>query len=124
MNLESSYEWRKQLMWGLVLIGFGVLLLLHRIHVVDINSLWHYGPLILVVIGINRMIGYPTAKAFTNGLWFVFFGIWWFAILEEVFGLTYGTAWPLPVIFAGVVMILEPFIQKRLAGNSEANHER
>lgn len=124
MSSKSSYEWRKQLMWGLFLIAIGVIFLLDRLDLFEMNGLWHYWPLALVILGVNRMIGYPSAKNFVNGLWMVFFGLWIFAVLEGLFGLTFQNAWPLPVIFCGVTMIIEPFVQKRLAANTESGHEK
>lgn len=124
MSTASSYHWRKQLMWGLVLIGFGVAFLLDRLDMFEIRELWHYWPLLLVVIGINKMIGFPTAKDFTSGLWATFIGLWLFTVFENMFGLTFHNAWPIPIIFAGIVMIIEPFIKDRLAPNAELHNEK
>ena len=124
MSTKSSYAWRKQLMWGLLLIGLGVAFLFDRFDMVAIWDLWHYWPLLLVVMGINTMIGFPTAKEFTSGLWTTFIGLWLFAIFENMFGLTFYNGWPLPIIFCGIAMVLEPLIQKRLAPNSELRNEK
>ncbi|MES2320918.1 MAG: DUF5668 domain-containing protein [Pseudomonadota bacterium] len=124
MSTDKSYEWRKQLMWGLFLIGFGVAYLLDQMDLVDVRSLWHYLPLLLVVSGINKMIGYPTAKHFTNGLWEVAMGLWIFAVLERMFGLTWINSWPIVIIVTGVTMILEPLIKKRFAPNEEVQNEK
>ena len=124
MSTTSSYQWRKQLMWGLVLIGFGVAFLLDRQGLFDIRELWRYWPLLLVVVGINKMIGFPTENDFTSGLWTTFIGLWLFAVFENLFELTFYNAWPIPIIFAGVVMIIKPFIKRRLAPNAELRHEK
>jgi len=124
VSTDKSYEWRKQLMWGLFLIGFGVAYLLDQMDLVDVRSLWHYLPLLLVVSGINKMIGYPTAKHFTNGLWEVAMGLWIFAVLERMFGLTWINSWPIVIIVTGVTMILEPLIKKRFAPNEEVQNEK
>lgn len=123
MSKDSSYEWRRQLMWGLVLIGLGLAVFLDQMDLVEVRGLWHYAPLLLVVIGINKMIGYPTAKHFTSGLWMVFIGVWVFAVLEHIYGLTFGNSWPFVIIATGVTMILEPFIKRRFAANEERNNE-
>ena len=49
MSTETSYESRKQLMWGLALIAFGVAILLDRLDMFEINDIWHYWPLLLVI---------------------------------------------------------------------------
>jgi hypothetical protein len=124
VNTEKSYEWRKQLMWGLVLIGLGVAFLLDRLDLFDIYNVWHYWPLILVVIGINKMIGYPTAKHFSSGLWMVFVGLWIFATFENMFGLTWGNSWPILIILWGVTLVIEPMIQQRFPSNQEPRDEK
>lgn len=111
-------------MWGLVLIGFGIAFLLDRFDMFEISDLWHYWPLLLVVVGINKMIGFPTARDFISGLWSAFIGLWLFTVFENMFGLTFYNAWPIPIIFAGIVMIIEPFIKDRLAPNAELRNEK
>lgn len=124
MGTNSSYEWRRQLMWGVVLVFFGVTIFLDQMGLVEMHGIWHYWPLLLVVFGINKMIGYPTPKHFTSGLWMVFMGLWLFAVFEHLFGLTFRNSWPFVIIASGVSMILEPFIKKRFAPNEEAGHEK
>jgi hypothetical protein len=121
---DSSYEWRKQLMWGLLLIMFGVILFLDQMDLIEMRSLWHYSPLVLVVMGINKMIGYPTAKHFTSGLCMVTTGLWIFAVFEGMFGMTFRNSWPFVIIASGVCMILEPVIKKRFAPNEELGNEK
>jgi uncharacterized membrane protein HdeD (DUF308 family) len=124
VNNESSYEWRKQLMWGLVLVCVGITIFLDRVDLIDVQGLWHYLPLLLVVFGVNKMIGYPTAKHFTNGLWEVFMGLWLFMVFEHIFGLTFRNSWPFVIIASGISMILEPIIKRRFASNEESNNEK
>jgi hypothetical protein len=126
VNNIHSYHWRKQLMWGLLLIGLGGAFLLDQMGLVEIVELWHYWPLILVVIGINKMIGYPSAADFTGGLWTLFIGVWLFANFEHMFGLTFYNSWPYLIIAWGVTLILRPFIRERFAINTpsrESSHE-
>lgn len=42
MNINNSYHWRRQLMWGLLLIGLGGAFLLDQFGLVDIDELWRY----------------------------------------------------------------------------------
>ena len=123
MSTDNSYQWRKQLVWGLVLVGLGAAVYLDSVDLVEIDELWHYWPLLLVAVGVNKMIGYPTARDFTSGLWTMFIGLWLFAIFEGLYGLTFGNGWPFLIIAWGVRMILEPFIQQGFASNTESRHE-
>ncbi len=123
MSTDKSYQWRKQLLWGLLLVGLGTAFFLDRTDLLELDELWHYWPLLMVVIGLNKMIGYPTARDFTNGLWTMFVGLWLFAIFEGVVGLTFRNGWPFLVIAWGVKLIVEPFIQQRFASHTESRHE-
>ncbi len=124
MKLDTTYEWRRQVMWGLLLVSFGAIVLLDQTDLIDAHSLWHYAPLVLVAFGINKMIGYPTAKHFTNGLWEVFMGLWVFAVLEKMFGLTWGNSWPFAIIVCGVTIMLEPIIKRHFCPNEELGNEK
>lgn len=122
MNTETSYAARKQIMWGLVLIAVGLIFLLDRMDIMDMRSLWHYWPLLLVAAGINQTIGYPSAREFSNGLWTVFIGLWLFAVFEGFLGLTFRNSWPLFLLMWGLQMVLAPVIGRRFPQSKENDH--
>lgn len=125
MNTEDAYRWRKQVVWGLLLIVIGSVVLLDRLYYIDAQDYWHYAPLLLVVVGINQTIGYPSPKEFGSGLWTVFTGLWLFAVFENAFGLTFRNSWPLFILMWGVKLVLDPFIARRFANNrSGTRHEK
>jgi hypothetical protein len=124
MNSEASYHLRRQVLWGLLLVGVGVAFLLDQMNMFDIRELWHYTPLLLVVIGINQTIGYPSAREFSGGLWNVFIGLWLFAVLEEMWGLTFYNSWPLFIIISGITIAVRPIAARRFnakGGNRHGN---
>ena len=122
MSTESSYAARKQIMWGLVLMAVGLVFLLDRMDLVDVRSLWHYWPLLIVAAGINQTIGYPSAKEFSTGLWTVFIGLWLFAVFEGFLGLTFRNSWPLFLLMGGLQMILAPAVKRRFPPSKENDH--
>lgn len=122
MNTDDAYRWRKQIVWGLLLIVLGSVVLLDRMDYIDAQEYWHYAPLLLVVVGINQTIGYPSPKEFGNGLWTIFTGLWLFAVFEHAFGLTFRNSWPLFILMWGVKMVLDPFIARRFAANRGGQH--
>lgn len=123
MRNNESYRWRRQVMVGLLLVVFGVGLLLDRLGMLEIERLWHYWPLVLVVVGVNRMIGYPSARDFTGGLWMAAIGAWLFLTFEHKFGLTFHNSWPVFIIISGVSIVLEPVVARRLKSR-ESDHEK
>jgi hypothetical protein len=124
VNTNNSYRWRNQVLWGLLIAGIGVALLLDQMDVLYFEHLWHYWPLVLVLAGLNKVIGYPSVRDFTSGLWAMFIGVWLFANFEHIAGLDFQNSWPYVVIFAGVTMVLKPFIGARFAANPPAREFR
>ena len=124
MDNETSYEWRKQLMWGLFLVCIGVTFAMDQMDLIDIDGIWHYWPLLIVVFGINKIIGYPSAKHVSSGLWMVFVGLWLFAVFEQLFGLTFRNSWPFFIIVCGINMMLEPYLQRRFGPHEESGNEK
>jgi hypothetical protein len=122
MDSEASYHLRRQVLWGLLLVGLGVAFLLDQMHIIEIADLWHYAPLLLVLIGVNQTIGYPSAGEFSRGLWNVFIGLWLFATLEGLFGLTWANSWPLLIIISGVTMAIRPIAARRFSTGREQRH--
>lgn len=123
MNNDSSIQWRKQIVWGMVLIAIGGLFLLDRLGFLEVRDLWHYWPLILVFIGLTRMIGSPTPGEFAGGLWMVFIGSWLFAVFDDAFDLTFRNSWPLLLIGGGIVMVIKPLMERRAAAKKGISHE-
>ena len=113
MQNEASYHLRRQVLWGLLLVGLGLAFLLDQMNIVEIESLWHYAPLLLVVIGINQTIGYPSGREFASGLWTAFIGLWLFAVVEGLFGLTFANSWPLFIIISGITMAVRPIAERK-----------
>ena len=125
MSTNSSNEWRKQLAWGLVLIGVGVAILFQKMDLIELYSLWHYWPLFIVVAGAIKMLTYTRANEFTSGLWTVIVGLWLLAIFQDhMWGLTFRNSWPVVIIACGAVMIIEPFIKDRKASTEELPNEK
>jgi hypothetical protein len=124
VNKPSSYHARKQVMWGLLLIGFGAAIILDRMDMFEFDQVWHYLPLVLTVMGINKMIGYPTARDFCKGFWQASLGVWLFVCLENLYGMTFGNSWPILIVIYGVELILEPLLTKHIATDMESNNEK
>jgi hypothetical protein len=123
MRNDQSYRWRRQVMWGLVLVALGIGLFLDQMGMLDIEHLWHYWPLIMVVVGVNRMIGYPSARDFTGGLWTACIGAWLYAVFDGDWGLTFYNSWPVFIIISGLTMVLEPAIARQLRSRESDNEK-
>ena len=119
MKSEASYHLRRQVLWGLMLVGLGVIFLLDQFGVYEARKLWQYAPLLMVVAGINQTIGDPSAREFAGGLWTVFIGLWLFAVFEGLFGLNWFNSWPLFIIVGGIGMAVKPIAERRFGANPD-----
>jgi hypothetical protein len=124
MRNNESYRWRRQMMWGLLLVALGGGLFLDQMGTLDIDRVWHYWPLIVVLIGVNRMIGFPSARDFMSGLWMACIGVWLFLIVEGRWGLDFYNSWPVFIIISGVTMVLEPVVARSLQSREPDNEKR
>ncbi|HSP15291.1 MAG TPA: DUF5668 domain-containing protein [Thermoanaerobaculia bacterium] len=90
------------LVWGLLLIGMGVLFLLDRFGFADVDHLIHlYWPMIFVIIGVAKLV----KRNVWGGFWFVVVGLWLQAAHAHLFGLTFQSSWPLLLIAFGAAII-------------------
>jgi hypothetical protein len=124
MDLQKSYDWRRQLLWGLFLIGLGTAFLFDRMDMFDMLTLWQYWPMLFVFLGINKMIGAPSARHVASGLRTVFTGLWLFACFQHLYGMTFHNSWPLLLIVWGATMVITPFLKTRLEQNTEYSNEK
>jgi len=120
---SSQQQWRKQIVWGLVLILVGAVFLLDRLGFLDIHDMWQYWPLLLVFVGLTRMIAAESPGEFTGGLWTVFIGGWLFAVFDDRFDFTLRNSWPLLLIGGGLIMVIKPFLEKRALEKKGQSHE-
>ncbi|SFM19139.1 LiaF transmembrane domain-containing protein [Rugamonas rubra] len=123
MKDATRQDWRKQLLWGMLLIVFGALVLLDRAELLeldfDLRRIWHYWPWLLVVFGISDMLPPSSPRLFLNGLWKVFFAAWWYVSYEHVWGLSFRDSWPALLIAWGLGLVLRPLLNDYFNSNKE-----
>lgn len=97
-----------KLAWGVVLVGFGMLLLLDRLDLLYLERYWRYWPLILVALGVISLAGARTVEKRRSALWLLGIGLWLLVNTLELFGFWWNDSWPLVVMLAGVVDLVQP----------------
>ncbi|MDC8758344.1 LiaF transmembrane domain-containing protein [Janthinobacterium fluminis] len=125
MGTDHRYSWRKQLLWGLLLIGLGTLLLLERLHLIafDPALLWQYWPALLVVFGINKLLPPASPRQIVGGLGLIAFAVWYYLSFEQLLGLNFRNSWPFLLIGWGVGLVLEPLLNNYVATKERKNEE-
>lgn len=88
---------------GLTLIAIGILFLLDRMHVVDFDwAIRHYWPVLVAALGVRSLL----RGRIWNGLWFLAIAAWLQISVLHLFGMTFGSSWPLLLIAYGFGMVV------------------
>jgi hypothetical protein len=105
---------------GVLLLVVGGGMLLDTTGIADIRMGRLIAPLVLISIGVSSLLSGANAtgederqgrrrcrrKDSLGGLWMVGIGVWMLASQTHLFGLTFGTSWPLLVILTGIMIVI------------------
>lgn len=105
---------------GVLLLVLGGGMLLDSTGIADIRMGRLIAPLVLISMGVTSLLsgGAGTGederqgrrrcrrKDSLGGLWLVGIGAWMLASQTHLFGLTFGTSWPLLVILTGIMIVI------------------
>jgi hypothetical protein len=112
---------RGTLVSGIILIGLGGLFLLSELEVMRFGHVVRrYWPMIIVLVGLPKLFSRETVW---SGLWLIAVGVWLQISHLGLFGLSYGTSWPLLLIALGGGMILRSMFDGPRRTEGEG-HER
>ncbi|UTY60162.1 LiaI-LiaF-like domain-containing protein [Massilia sp. erpn] len=103
---------RKQLVWGLLIIGAGVLFWLEDGDIKKVTQFWHYWPLVIAAFGFSQLVPPTTVRLFFDGVCEILFAFWIFACFEHLWGMSFANSWPFMVIMGGVSLALQPILGK------------
>jgi len=96
------------LLTGIILIAFGVLFLLDRAGFLDFGDIIHdWWPMFLILIGVTKI----ASGRIWGGLWLIAIGAWLQLVYLGIFGLTFGSSWPLLLIGLGAGMIVRTLVE-------------
>ena len=105
---------------GIILITFGLLFLLAKLDIADFGQVVRrHWPFIIIIVGVTKIF---TRETIWAGLWLVVVGSWLQISHLRLFGLTYGSSWPLLLIALGAGIVLRAFIDS-MSRRREENHE-
>ena len=102
----------KRVVWGIFLIGLGVLFLLERTGAWASIGLAEWWPLILIVIGVTRLVDGRLGAALTMFL----LGGWFLAVTSGWMGLTYQNSWSLVLVAVGAGIVVKALTGERWDG--------
>lgn len=89
---------------GTVLVIVGVVFILMNLGIVGHVPFFRFWPLILVVIGINKLLQANDGHARWEGIWMLLLGAWFQLVTLHAYGMTYRNSWPLLLIVLGIYL--------------------
>ena len=118
-----------RLVLGLYLILIGGLIFASNMGFEVSHGVWNYWPFLLIAGGGVKML-FGDREALSEGFWLLLAGLYCWVSVWNLWGLTWGTAWPIFVVAGGLSMILEPwfgsgtscFGSKRVSERKDADH--
>jgi hypothetical protein len=116
----------RQTTTGLLMMAAGVVLLLDQQGIIEIGSIGHWWPLVLVALGLWKVTGPDGERDVAGGAMFMVFGVWFLACNHHWMGLTFENSWPLVFVVMGVRIIVKALTPRRsaaaAAGVKEDDH--
>jgi uncharacterized membrane protein HdeD (DUF308 family) len=108
--------------WGVILIGLGALFMLDQFDLFEIDELWRFWPVILIVIGAVQIISPRRDRRSNSGPTLLLIGIVSLVVSLEMFGLSWYSAWPLYIIAGGMAMIWQALFDRPRTAQKENEH--
>jgi hypothetical protein len=99
-----------KLVFGLALLGVGILAFVDAIDLWDFRELWRFWPVILIALGIAKEVDVLRTRKGDNGYVLIAIGVWLLAATQRFLGLHYDTAFPLGIIVAGLGIIVHAML--------------
>jgi len=117
---------RKRLLWGAAFVAVGTVFLLDRLALLDLTQYlgpqtrwWHFLPLLVALGGVISVVSAQSVRRVLKGLGDIVLGVWVFACLEQLWGLTFANSWPILLITFGVQMLLRGWFGSSRTAASE-----
>ena len=104
-NERMRRRHRGSFVLGVVLLAVGALLLADNLGFDLPFRLWEAWPLLIVALGAIRLFTADDSDERRNGLWTLTAGVYCWVSSWRLFGLHWGTAWPIFLVIQGLVIV-------------------
>ena len=126
-NTTTTRRGRPNIVFGLLLVAFGTIFLLHNLGVHAFDEFWNYWPLALILLGLSKAFSgrhdertFGWILTFIGGVFFARYVLGWHVHMREF--------WPVIVIIIGISIVMRaiqgPRPPKEPIDASSTVHER
>ena len=113
---------RETLVWGLFLIGTGVMFLFTNSGVWPSDTLRHWWPIFVVLAGLGSLPGARDAKGVGGAVTTAALGGWLLVATNDWYGLGWARSWPLVFVAMGIGTLTEAIVARFWRGVEEEGH--
>jgi len=107
------------LLTGLFIMAVGVLFFLGNLGLVETRTLHRFWPLILILIGVQRLLQRDDRRGQAGG--YVWIGIGTWLLLSSLFHVHFWSVWPVVLILIGARMLWRTLYPNRSAASADAS---
>lgn len=100
-------RWDGRLLFGLVLLTFGVLLTLDQLDLMESGHILQWWPVILIAVGVVKLLGLGTTRHVVWGTMFTVFGVLFLGDTLDRWNFEFWNFWPLVMIFIGASLLMK-----------------
>lgn len=105
--------------FGAMLLCFGALLLADNLGLDVPIRLWNFWPLVVIGLGLVKLLWPGDRDDRSGGFWTLIAGLYCAISVWRLFGLHWGTAWPIFLVATGLQIVFEGAFGKMTAGRSD-----
>jgi len=109
MRRGDHMQTTQRLVFGVVLLGLGVLFLLDRLELADLGDLWSFWPLLLAAVGLVKVLQPVGTPGRGFGVLLLVVGAWWTLENLELVSYSVWDFWPVLLILAGLGLLWRGF---------------
>lgn len=105
-----------RLVAGLFLLAIGGLLLAGNLGFDVPRRVWSYWPFLLLGLGLVKLLWPGSTDERRSGFWLIVVGLYGWINVWHLFGLDWGSSWPIFLIAAGLTIVFEGLSGRRRRG--------
>lgn len=110
---RPQYTAHRRLLWGILLLVAGALALAVNLGLNIPRAWWNYWPALLILLGSVQLVWPGGPRERLSGYWLLVVGIYGWISVFELFGLHWGTAWPILLVAVGLRIVLGAVVEGR-----------
>lgn len=113
-----------KLVVGLLFLGLGTLLLAYKLGLDLPFEIWEAWPVVVVLLGAVKLLTASDPDGRRSGFWILTGGLYCWVSSWRLFGLHWGSAWPIFLVAQGLVIVFDSSFGSCATSKSEVRDGR